>query len=89
MDYANLPYDAETDIFVIKDLELHEISVVSVAANAESLFSVRKSFEDENEYNEFKNSFIEVEEKTDDSSTNKKGILNGSSTSLQAISGKA
>ena len=36
-------YDAETDIFVIKDLELHEISVVSVPMNQNSLFSVKKS----------------------------------------------
>ncbi len=50
-------YDPETDIFVIKDLELFELSVVSVPANAESIFSVKKSFKDDNEYDEFKNSF--------------------------------
>ena len=38
-------YDSETDIFVIKDLEMYELSVVSVPANADSIFSVRKSFE--------------------------------------------
>jgi len=59
-------YDTNTDIFVIKDLELYEISIVSVPANADSTFSVRKSFEDENEYNEYKNSLIHVE----DTSTN-------------------
>jgi len=71
-------YDTETDIFVIKDLELHEISVVSVPANADSLFSVKKSFENETDYNEFKNSFIEVEEK--DSSADNKGDTNVSET---------
>lgn len=51
-------YDIDTDIFVIKDLELHEISVVSVPMNQNSLFSIKKSFEDDTEYNEFKDSFI-------------------------------
>jgi HK97 family phage prohead protease len=50
-------YDSDTDIFVIKDLELYELSVVSIPANAESIFSVKKSFKDEEEYNEFKDSF--------------------------------
>lgn len=35
-------YDPATDIFVIKDLELMEISVVSIPANADSTFSVNK-----------------------------------------------
>jgi HK97 family phage prohead protease len=65
-------YDTTTDIFVIKDLELHEISVVSVPANADSTFSVRKSFENDTEYNEFKDSLIKVDEK----STNNKGDTN-------------
>ena len=65
-------YDTATDIFVIKDLELHEISVVSVPANADSTFSVRKSFENDNEYDEYKNSLIHVE----DTSTNKEGDTN-------------
>ena len=50
-------YDTETDLFVIKDLELFEISVVSVPANADSTFSVRKSFETEDEFNSFKSEF--------------------------------
>ena len=67
-------YDAETDIFVIKDLELHEISVVSVPMNQNSLFSVKKSFENEEEYDEFKSSLIKVEEKKID--TTEKGDTN-------------
>lgn len=63
-------YDNATDIFVIKDLDLHEISVVSVPANADSVFSVRKSFDNDNEFNEFKGSFIKVEESTDKGETN-------------------
>lgn len=56
-------YDPNTDIFVIKDLELFEVSVVSVPANPGSTFSVRKSFESEEEFNSFKQEFIRMEEK--------------------------
>ena len=55
-------YDATTDIFVIKDVELFEVSVVSVPANPSSTFSVRKNFETEEEYNEFKKEFSEMTE---------------------------
>ena len=58
-------YDKRTDTFFIKDVELLEISVVSVPANQNSLFSIRKSFEDDNSYAEFKKQF-EVSEKTID-----------------------
>jgi HK97 family phage prohead protease len=60
-------YDAKADIFIIKDLELLELSVVSVPANADTIFSVRKSFEKEEDYLNFKNTYIKavpVEEKT-------------------------
>ena len=50
-------YDDTTDIFVIKDLELLEVSVVSVPANADSLFSLRKSFANSTEYENFKNTY--------------------------------
>lgn len=50
-------YDSVTDIFVIKDLELLEISVVSVPMNADSLFSISKGFDSETDYLEFKKSF--------------------------------
>lgn len=50
-------YDSTTDIFVIRDLELLEISVVSVPANQYSIFSVAKSFEDEAQYLDFKKQF--------------------------------
>jgi HK97 family phage prohead protease/HK97 family phage major capsid protein len=56
-------YDSKTDVFVIKDLELLEISVVSVPANQDSIFSLSKSFDSEEEYLEFKKSFISQEEK--------------------------
>lgn len=50
-------YDKRSDTFVIKDLELLEISVVSVPANQNSLFSIRKSFENDDSYKEFKGQF--------------------------------
>ena len=49
-------YDSLTDIFVIKDLDLLEISVVSVPANQNSTFSIKKSL-NSNEYKEFVNEF--------------------------------
>ena len=49
-------YDSATDIFVIKDLELYEISVVSVPASPGSTFNVKKSLSDE-ELREFKKEF--------------------------------
>lgn len=55
-------YDKRTDTFFIKDVELLEISVVSVPANQNSLFSVRKSFETDNAYEEFKSKFAIEEE---------------------------
>jgi len=52
-------YDSDTDIFVIKDLELHEVSVVSIPANADSLFSLAKSFDGSSEeFEAFKSQFI-------------------------------
>lgn len=56
-------YDSKTGIFVIKDLELFEISVVSVPANADSVFSVKKSFDTEENLEKFKKEVVkELEE---------------------------
>lgn len=54
-------WDPKSDIFVIKDLELLEISVVSVPCNQDSTFSLAKAFSDE-ELAEFKKSFITTED---------------------------
>ena len=51
-------YDAVTDIFVIKELELLEISVVSIPCNQNSTFSLSKSFESDEEAKAFKNQFV-------------------------------
>jgi len=60
-------YDVDTDLFVIKDLELYEISVVSIPANAESLFSVAKSFTTEEDCLEYKKSFNISQNEADNS----------------------
>jgi len=53
-------YDREDDVFYIKDLELLEISVVSVPANQDSTFSIAKALGED--YAEFKKEYIEAEE---------------------------
>lgn len=55
-------YDSTTDIFVIKDLELHEISVVSVPCNQESVFQVSKSFDSDAEFANFKSLYTKQTE---------------------------
>lgn len=50
-------YNSVADVFVIKDLELVEISVVSVPANQNTLFSLAKAFDNAEDYNEFKKQF--------------------------------
>ena len=54
---ADAEYDAATELFVVKDLELHEISVVSVPANQNTLFSLSKSFKTDEELKFFKLQF--------------------------------
>ena len=50
-------YLSETDGLKIKDAELFEVSVVSVPCNQAATFSLAKSFDSEEEYNEFKKTF--------------------------------
>ena len=50
-------YDSTTGIFVIKEAELYEISIVSVPANQASTFSLSKQLSSE-EFTEFKASFL-------------------------------
>lgn len=49
-------YDESTNVFVIKELELHEVSVVSVPCNQDSVFSVSKSLNG-SDYDTFKKQF--------------------------------
>jgi HK97 family phage prohead protease len=50
-------YLTETDGLKIKDAELFEVSVVSVPCNQAATFSLSKSFDSMDEYNEFKKQF--------------------------------
>ena len=77
-------YDRDSDTMRITDVELLEISVVSVPCNQESLFSVSKSFTDNEEYQKFKEQFIKDQEdqennekKTDDVTVGVTAYVNG------------
>ena len=50
-------YDSTNDTFLIKELELYEVSVVSVPCNPDSTFSVSKGMGSEN-FSQFKTNFI-------------------------------
>ena len=50
-------YNSETDGYTIKDAELFEVSVVSVPCNQGAMFSVSKSFDSMEEYNDWKKHF--------------------------------
>lgn len=50
-------YKSDAEVFLIKDLELHEISVVSVPANQNTLFSLSKAFDTAEDYQLFKMQF--------------------------------
>lgn len=54
-------YNREDDSMMITDVELLEISVVSVPCNQDSLFSIRKSFDSDEEFDEFKKSLKETD----------------------------
>jgi len=74
-------YNAITELFIIKELELIEISVVSVPCNQDTLFSLSKSFTDDEEYKLFKTQFVPesasakgLESSTETNSTTSKEI---------------
>ncbi len=50
-------YNAAAEIFVVKAVELVEISVVSVPCNQNTLFNLSKAFDTAEEYNSFKSQF--------------------------------
>ncbi len=47
-------YNQALDVFLIKEIELHEISVVPVPCNQNTLFSLSKAFETAEDYNSYK-----------------------------------
>ncbi len=50
-------YNAAAELFIVKELELHEISVVSVPANQNTIFSLSKAFNTAEEFKSFKMQF--------------------------------
>jgi len=50
-------YNAAAELFVIKELELIEISVVSVPCNQNTLFNLSKAFDSAEDYNAYKAQF--------------------------------
>jgi len=57
MRVKDAEYVKATDGFLIKDVELFEVSVVSIPANQDAVFSLAKSFETVEEFEEFKKTF--------------------------------
>lgn len=55
-------YDSVTDLFIIKELELLEVSVVSVPCNQDSTFSLSKAFDNAEDYSKFKSQFAQKAE---------------------------
>lgn len=88
-------YDEISDIFVLKEVELLEISVVSVPAHQDALFSVAKSFETEAEYLEFKKELglgvasDKGRDNTPLTSQNKSGEINMDEEKLKQLAEKA
>jgi len=59
-------YNRDDDSMYITDVELLEVSVVSVPCNQDSLFSIRKSFETDGDYTTFVESFKSEDKTTKD-----------------------
>lgn len=74
-------YNSATELFVITELELIEISVVSVPCNQDTLFSLSKSFENEDDYKSFKLQFAPKSE----SAKGLESSTEASSTTLKEI----
>lgn len=58
----NGKYNRSDDSMTITDVELLEISVVSVPCNQDSLFSIKKSFDSDSDYSDFIKEFSDDEE---------------------------
>jgi len=74
-------YNSAAEVFVIKELELVEISVVSVPCNQNTLFDLSKAFDTAEDYKEFKQQFAPkgdsakgLESKTEAKSTTTKEL---------------
>lgn len=78
-------YNIDTDVLYIKELELHEISVVSVGMNRDTLFSLSKSFNSNEEFKQFKLNFTKTVKQPDSEDLNNKEELEMSPEDLQKM----
>jgi len=71
-------YNSAAELFIVKELELHEISVVSVPANQNTIFSLSKAFNTAEEFKSFKMQFAPKSESAKglESSTEAKSDIN-------------
>ena len=71
-------YNQQAEVFLIKEIELHEISVVPVPANQNTLFSLSKAFDSAEDYALYKKLFAakDTQAKGLDSSTPENGNIN-------------
>lgn len=60
-------YNSAAEVFIVKELELTEISLVSVPANQDTLFNLSKSFDNDEDYKSFKHSFVTVDKSAKES----------------------
>lgn len=74
-------YNSAVDLFVIKEVELLEISLVSIPCNQDTLFSLSKSFDTEEDYKNFKKQFAPKSE----SAKGLESSTEASSTTLKEI----
>ena len=56
-------YNSAAEVFVVKELELIEISVVSIPCNQNTLFDLSKAFDNAQDYKKFKEQFVVNTEK--------------------------
>jgi HK97 family phage prohead protease/HK97 family phage major capsid protein len=75
---ADAEYNSAAELFIVKELELHEISVVSVPANQNTIFSLSKAFNTAEEFKSFKMQFAPKSESAKglESSTEANGDIN-------------
>lgn len=83
-------YNQAAEVFLIKEIELHEISVVPVPCNQNTLFSLSKAFETAEDYNSYKLLFASKDAQTKgsgnslDSDSNHKKEWNMTPEEMQA-----
>lgn len=83
-------YNQIAEVFLIKEIELHEISVVPVPCNQNTLFSLSKAFETAEDYNSYKLLFASKDAQSNgagnslDSNSNPKKEWNMTPEEMQA-----